>query len=60
MLRRCRWWCEEGVENMVRVIDGFIKQLVIHSVAQFFKRQYKDNNYNMPSWAALISSILLW
>jgi len=37
MLRRYGWWREDSVENMIRVLDSFIKQLIVSVLAQFFK-----------------------
>jgi len=37
MLRRYGWCWEDSVENMIRVLDSFIKQLFVNVLAQFFK-----------------------
>ena len=37
MLRCYGWWWEDSVENMIRVLDSFIKQLIVNVLPQFFK-----------------------
>jgi len=37
MLRCYGWWWEDSVENMIRVLDSFIKHLIVVVLAQFFK-----------------------
>jgi len=39
MLRCYGWWWEDSVENIVRVLDSFIKQLIVSVLAQFFKHE---------------------
>jgi len=34
MLRCYGWWWEDSVENMIRVLDSFIKQLLVNVLAQ--------------------------
>ena len=41
---------KESVQNMIRIGDGFIKQFVIYSLAQFFKSvglAYNDCNVEL-------------
>ena len=37
MLRCYGWWWQDSVENVIRVLDSFIKQLIVNVLAQFFK-----------------------
>jgi len=37
VLRPCRWWRQSGVQNMTRIRNSFIKQLIVCGVTQFFK-----------------------
>jgi len=36
MLRLYGWWWEDSVENTIRILDSFIKQLIVNVLAQFF------------------------
>jgi len=38
MLRCYVWWLEDSVKNMIRVLDNFIKQLIV-SVLALFKHE---------------------
>jgi len=37
MLRCYGWWWEDSVENVIRVLDSFTKQLIVDVLAQFFE-----------------------
>jgi len=37
MLRCYGWWWEDSVENMIRVLDSFIEQLIVNVLAHSFK-----------------------
>ena len=39
MLRCYGWWWENNVENVIRALDSFIKQLIVSVLAQFFKHR---------------------
>ena len=40
MLRCYGWLWEDSVENMIRVLDSFIKHMIFSVLAQFFKQSW--------------------
>jgi len=49
VLRRCGWWWQSGVQNMTRIRNSFVKQLVICGVTQFFKSWQVWDTVAVPS-----------